>query len=105
MGLSPAIPPWVSTVFAPIVAGTLHTIVATPTAKQFMLRTWRSPVMAEMTNHFRLIGAYWRDKCEDKLEEKKYASKDATNDNPLTIEERLKEEREFSSIFVILKIL
>ncbi len=99
MGLSSAVPPWVGLVFAPVVAGTLHTVVATPTAKQFMLRTWKSPVMAEMNNYFRLMGAYWHDQHENKLHEKKYASKNPDNDNPLTIEERLKEERAFSSIF------
>ena len=99
LGLIPGVPPWISTVFAPIVAGFLHTVVATPTAKQIMLRTWRSPVLAEMNNHFRLMGAYWHDKRENQLHEKKYASKDPNNQNLLTIEERLADERDFSSIF------
>ena len=99
LGLVPGVPPWVSTVFSPIIAGSLHTVVATPTAKQFMLRTWRSPVLAEMNNHFRLMGAYWHDKRQNKLHEKKYTSKDPNNQNLLTIEARLAEERNFSSIF------
>ena len=93
------IPPWVSLIITPIIAGTLHTVVATPTAKQIMLRTWRSPVLAEMNNYFRLLGAYWHDKRNDKLDEKKYVSKDPANEDLMTIGERIEEEREFSSIF------
>ena len=92
-------PSWVTLAFAPVLSGVLHTVVATPIAKQFMLRTWKSPVLAEMNNYFRLMGAYWHDRREGNLEEKKYASKDATNKNLLTIEERRKEERGLWQIF------
>ncbi len=92
-------PSWGMLAFAPIVSGALHTVVATPVAKQFMLRTWKSPVLGEMNNYFRLMGAYWHDQREGNLEEKKYASKDSKNENLLTIEERWKEERGLWKIF------
>ncbi len=92
-------PAWINPVFAPIAAGFFHTAIATPTAKQIMLRTWRSPVLAEMNNYFRLQGAYVHDKLSNKLDERKYASKNPENKDLLTIEERLNEERSFSDIF------
>lgn len=92
-------PAWIITVFAPIVAGALHTLVATPTAKQFMLRTWKSPALGEMNNYFRLLGSYWYDSRTGECDEKKYVSKNPANTELLTVEERMNESRSLGDIF------
>lgn len=89
----------ISWVGAPSVAGTLHVITATPMAKQVMQRAWTSNAMGELNNHFKLRGSALRDWWRGESNEPKYASKDTTKTDKISITERLKEEKPFSSLF------
>ena len=88
----------ISWVGAPILAGTLHVITATPVAKQVMTRVWTSNAMGELNNHFKLRGSALRDWWCGESNEPKYASKDPTKTGKISITERLKEEKPFSSL-------
>lgn len=91
-------PPLFNLIALPVVAGFLHTVVATPTAKSFMRRVWRGKPLAEANNYFRLCGAYWSDTCRGQTDVAKYASKNPEKNERITIKERLGEERPLNKI-------
>lgn len=94
---APLIP--ISWVFAPILAGGMHVIFATPMVKQVMTRAWTSNAMAELNNNFDLRGSQLQDWWFGELDEPKYASKDPDKPDKISITERLKEEKPFWDLY------
>ena len=88
----------ISWVGAPIMAGALHVITATPMAKQVMTRLWTSNAMGELNNNFKLRGSAWGDWWRGESDKLKYVSKDPAKTEKITIAERLKEEKPFLSL-------
>jgi hypothetical protein len=89
---------WIAWIGAPVVAGTLHVITATPMAKQVMTRAWTSNALAELNNNFKLRGSSWGDWWRGESNVPKYVSKDPAKAEKITIAERLKEEKPFLSL-------
>ena len=92
-------PPWFSYA-APVVAGTLHAVVATPTAKSLMRKVWRGKALAESNNYFRLLGAYWSDNARGQTEAAKYVHKNPNKKDLIPVQERLAEERSLLDILI-----
>lgn len=91
--------PWIIFIGAPVLAGTLHVITATPVVKQVMTRVWSSNSLSALNNNFKLRGAYIGDQRRGELDVRKYDSKDPTRTDKLTIQERLAEEAPFDELF------
>ncbi len=81
--------PWVGAA----VSASLHVIAATPVVKGLMARVWSANSLAELNNHFKLVGNRWGDQWRGETGVKKYSSRDPNQTNKLTIDERLTEEK------------
>lgn len=76
----------------PLVSGLLHTIAATPVAKNLMARTWTATSLAELNNYFKLAGAHAGAWIAGTTEQRKYDPKDPAKEGKLTIAEKRAEE-------------
>jgi len=76
----------------PIVSGLLHTIAATPIAKNLLARTWTASSLAELNNYFKLAGAHLGAWIGGTTEQRKYDPKDPAQVGKLTIAEKRQEE-------------
>lgn len=92
-------PSWYGLAIAPVVAASLHVLLATPTVKTLMASTWNSPALGEMNNYFKLKGSAWGDWWRGQEHEKKWKSKDPNATVKLTSAEKLQEGRAFSEIY------
>ena len=89
---------WISYSISPFLSATGHALFAGPIAKQLLSRVWTSPILAEMSNYYLLLGSYGADRWKKDLDKKKYSSKDTEKTEKLTIVERWNEERPINQI-------
>ncbi len=75
-----------------------HVIFATPVVKNLMARTWSADSLAEFNNYFKLLGNRWGDARRGETEVRKYDSRDPTQTNKLTIDQRMAENKSFAEL-------